>query len=156
LVQCSRCIVPGDLPSHGNYTNPVARDESAASLIPLERVEQWLAQGADINRELGNAVISSDVARIEFLLNRGADVNRLDAQGVAPLHVATRFSNAATVALLLDRHADPNKRDSDGWTPLLHAAFRNRIQAIKLLLSLGADIEAVTRDGYGALILAIE
>jgi quinoprotein dehydrogenase-associated probable ABC transporter substrate-binding protein len=156
LVRCSRCIVPGDLQPHGNYTKPAQSDGPAASSIPLDRVEQWLAQGADINQELGNAVTSSDVERIKFLLNRGADINRLDAQGVAPLHVAARFSNAATVALLLDRKADPDKRDNDGWTPLLHAAFRNRVEAIKLLLSRGADIEAVTREGYGALILAIE
>jgi quinoprotein dehydrogenase-associated probable ABC transporter substrate-binding protein len=156
LVRCSRCVVPGNLPAHGNYTKPTQTDGPAAASIPLERVEQWLAQGADINQELGNAVLSSDVERIKYLLDHGADINRLDAQGVAPLHVAARGSNAATVALLLDRRADPNVRDRDGWTPLLHAAFRNRVPAIKLLLSRGGDIEATAPWGYGALMLAVE
>jgi quinoprotein dehydrogenase-associated probable ABC transporter substrate-binding protein len=156
LVRCSRCVVPGNLPAHGNYTKLVQTDGPAASSMSLGRVEQWLAQGADINQELGNAVLSSDVERIKFLLDRGADINKLDAQGAAPLHVAARFGNGATVGLLLDRNADPNVRDRDGWTPLLHAAFRNRVPAIKLLLSRGADIEAVAPWGYGALILAVE
>jgi quinoprotein dehydrogenase-associated probable ABC transporter substrate-binding protein len=156
LVRCSRCVVPGTLPAHGNYTKPVQKDGPAAASIPLDRVEQWLAQGADVNQELDNAVLSSDVERIRFLLDRGADINKIDAQGVAPLHAAARGSNAATVALLLDRKADPDMRDRDGWTPLLHAAFRNRVAAIKLLLSRGADIEATAPWGYGALMLAVE
>ena len=156
LVQCSKCIIPGDLPSHGYYTKPSPREQPAASSVPLDRVAQWLAQGADVNQELSNAVLSSDVPRIRFLLDHGADINKLDAQGFAPLHTAASGGNAATIALLLERNADPNGRDSDGWTPLLHAVFRNRVAALRLLISGGADIEATAPGGYGALALAVE
>src|SRR4029079_3376400 len=67
LVQCSRCLVPGDLPAHGYY-NVVSQDEfkprpdlaSPDQIVTEKKVENWLAEGADINEELGNAVNAND------------------------------------------------------------------------------------------------
>ncbi len=161
LVQCSQCLVSGDLPAHGEYSAQALQSQerpanSGASKIPPRRVAEWLAQGADINQELSNAVLSVDSERVAFLLKRGADINKLDSQGYAPLHTAARGGNTDMIALLLRHKADPNVRDQDGWTPLLHAILRNRSAAVTLLLSQGADRETPSPEGYSPLEVAIE
>ena len=88
LVQCSRCVVPGDLPAHGSYTAVAQTDFKARpdlaspdQVVTKEKVENWLAEGADITQELSNAVIADDFDRVKFLVSKGADVNKADNQG---------------------------------------------------------------------------
>ena len=97
LVQCSRCIVPGDLPAHGSYTAVAQTDFKARpdlaspdQVVTKEKVENWLAEGADITQELSNAVIADDFDRVKFLVSKGADVNKPDNQGWTPLQSAAR------------------------------------------------------------------
>ena len=85
LVQCSRCVVPGDLPAHGSYTAVAQTDFKARpdlaspdQVVTKEKVENWLAEGADITQELSNAVIADDFDRVKFLVSKGADVNKAD------------------------------------------------------------------------------
>src|SRR5690606_32782342 len=84
LVHCSRCVVSGDLPAHGSYTKPFdvmvapRSTPSADQSVDRERLEAWLAKGADVQREFANAVLASDEDRIRFLVENGADVNKLD------------------------------------------------------------------------------
>ena len=123
LVQCSKCIVPGDLPSHGSYTALAQTDFKARpdlaspdQVVTKEKLENWLAEGADITQELSNAVIANDFDRVKFLVSKGADVN---------------------------------KADSQGWTPLQSAARQRRDEMIKLLIELGADVNARRTDAAG-------
>ena len=68
LVQCSKCAVDGDLPSHGSYYERIrnvsqdrflkeappikATDKATADQIVTEaRLESWLADGADLDQE---------------------------------------------------------------------------------------------------------
>lgn len=172
LVQCSDCVVSGDLPSHGSYDKAVAkryeerylksatqRPATAAAspdqVVSEKRLENWLAEGADVNAELGNAVLAFDAERVKFLLAKGADVNKLNDQGYAPLHTAARSRNSDLVKLLLDHKADPNLPDSDGVTPLVHAVNRNHVPSVEALLAGGADIEKVNQQGYTPLEIAI-
>ncbi len=161
LVQCSRCFVAGDLPSHGTYTKPVD-DESTphAAVAPdqkvdRERLEAWLKNGANINQELSNAVLAGDVDRITFLLDKGADVNRLDVEGYAPLHVAARNEDAKAIGALLAHKADVNIKDRDGYTPLHHAVLRNSAPAVAALAMHGANLEVRTPSTVTPLALAI-
>lgn len=175
LVQCSRCIVSGNIPAHGSYSTyqqerardvylkPLPEDRtkidvakaSPDQVVTEDRVEEWLKDGASLTSELSNAVIASDRTRVAFLLSKGADVNALNDLGLAPLHTAARSRDSAMIAFLLSHGADPNLRDADGWTPLLHAAFRNHVPSIQALAASGADLDAAAPGGFTALAIAL-
>lgn len=163
LVQCSRCIVAGDLPSHGIYTkitdaddNPDAHPAIAPDQkVTRERLEAWLKDGANVNDELGNAVLAGDKDRISFLIEKGADVNKRDNEGYAPLHTAARNKRAEIITLLLAHGADANLKDRDGFTPLQHAVLRDSAAGIEALKRGGADLEQRTPSGVTPLALAL-
>ncbi len=162
LVQCSKCVVAGDLPAHGAYTKtreyvapavppPVAPDQ----LVTQARVEDWLKDGADLNQELANGVLAADVERIKFLVGRGADPNKRDSQGYPPLHSAARNRNDAVLSALLALNADVNAVDQDGFTALHHAVLRNHAPSVAVLVAAGASKDTRTKDGFTPLTLAI-
>ncbi len=162
LVQCSRCLVQGTLPSHGAYTvlpsTVFAPKPDAATpdqVVTQKRVQTWLEEGADLTQELSNAVLATDVERIKFLTKNGADINARDAQGYAPIHTAARNRHPELIAALADLGANLNAPDGDGMTPLIHAAMRNHVPSVKMLQSRGADIEKPGTQGYPPLALAI-
>jgi quinoprotein dehydrogenase-associated probable ABC transporter substrate-binding protein len=159
LVQCSKCIVPGDLPSHGSYT-ALAQSEFKArpdlaspdQVVTKEKLENWLAEGADITQELSNAVIADDFDRVKFLVSKGADVNKVDGQGWTPLQSAARQRRDKMARLLIELGADPNVGDP---TPLVAAVMRDHVPTIKVLLEKGADLEKPGQQGFKPLPLAI-
>jgi quinoprotein dehydrogenase-associated probable ABC transporter substrate-binding protein len=162
LVQCSRCLVQGDLPAHGSYleiaqTDFKARPDLASpdQVVTKEKLEGWLAAGADLNQELGNAVNANDAERIKFLIGKGADVNALDSQGSAPIHTAARQRNDALIKLLIANKADANLLDGNGMTPLLYAVMRDHAPSVKVLLDNGADMEKPNSEGYRPLSTAV-
>jgi len=162
LVKCSRCVVPGDLPAHGSYTKPFdimegpKAEPSSDQRVTRERLEAWLAEGADVQSELANAVLASDPDRIRFLVTKGADINAHDAQGYGALQAAARNRNDKIIPLLIELKADVNGRDNDGFTALIHAAERNHVPSIRALVAAGADLEESVADSFGPLSLAIE
>ena len=162
LVQCSRCLVSGDLPSHGSYTEVTQEDFKARpdlaspdQVVTKEKVEGWLADGADITQELSNALIANDLDRVKFLVGKGADVNQPDNQGWTPLISAARQRHDDMIKLLIELGADVNLAKSDGTTPLIAAASRDHVPSIKVLLEHGADVEKPGPQGFRALPLAI-
>ena len=175
LVQCSRCVVSGDIPSHGTYfpTSPerarnifltplpeklTTIDKSKASadqVVTNARVEQWLKDGSNLDQELSNAVVASDRERVAFLLGKGADISQLNQQGLAPLHTAARQRDSDMIAFLIEKGADVNERDKDGWTPLLHASFRNHVPSVAALAKSGADLNEAAPGGFTPLSVAI-
>ena len=125
-------------------------------VVTEQRLETWLAEGADLTQELSNAVLAADVERIKFLVKtKGADINARDPQGYAPVHTAARNRHPDLIALLADLGADLNAPDGDGMTPLMHAAMRNHVPTVKMLLQRGADIEKPNAQGYPPLALSI-
>lgn len=165
LVKCSKCVVAGDLPQHGVYTKPIytppspdqiaKTNKSSDQIVDRARLEAWLKDGADLNQELANAVLASDVERIRFLIEKGADVNSQDSNGYAPLHSAARHRDSEIAAELLKLKADPNLKDSDGLTPLQHAVLRNHPETIAVLAGAGADLNEPNREGFTPLTVAI-
>ena len=162
LVQCSRCVVAGDLPAHGSYIQPQAQDFKARpdlaspdQLVTKEKLEGWIAEGADLNQELSNAVIASDIDRIKLLVEKGADVNAPDPQGWTPLQNAARQKKDGLIKVLVGLGADPNRSDGAGMTPLMAAITRDHVPTVKALLENGADIEQPGIGDYRPLALAI-
>ncbi len=172
LVKCSRCAVDGDLPSHGSYyerLRKVSQDRflkqaepqrltdkaSADQVVTQARLEEWLADGADLTQELSNAVVGNDAERVKFLIAKGANVNSRDTQGSAPIHTAARNRNSTLIELLVEQGAEVNARDSDGFTALLHAINRNHVPSIEMLAKKGADLELGTTGGIAPLTWAI-
>lgn len=162
LVQCSKCVVPGDLPAHGSYIALAdqvfeARPDLASpdQVVTREKLEGWLAEGADLTQELSNAVIANDVDRVKFLVEKGADVNRPDPQGWTPLQSAARQRKEGMIKTLIDLGADVDRPDDSGMTPLVAAAMRDHVPSIKVLIENGADIEQPGPQGFRPLALAI-
>jgi quinoprotein dehydrogenase-associated probable ABC transporter substrate-binding protein len=156
LVQCSDCIVEGDLPAHGPYTAPPpAPPSDDKSSVTLDQLKSWLAAGADVNEELDDAVLASDLQRVAFLVDKGADVNKPNEQGDAPLNIAALQRNPDLVKYLLDHHADPNPRGSDGMTPVLETVMQDDVGTLKVLAAHGADLESRTSDDATPLAFAI-
>ncbi len=163
LVQCSRCFVAGDLPSHGSYTEiPQSDFEARPELasddqrVSREKLERWLAEGADPTKELFNAVTGNDPDRIRFLVEKGADINALNNQGSAPLHIAASSKSPETVKLLLELGANADQPDDVGMTPLLYAIIRDDVRSSKALIDGGADLNKRSAEGYTPLALALE
>ncbi len=156
LVQCSDCTVAGDLPAHGIYTQPLTPPPSDnKSPVTLDQLKAWLAAGADVNDELDDALLASDIRRVDFLLGKGADVNKQNAQGDRPLNIAALQRNRELVKILLDHHADVNGRNGDGMTPLLEAVMQDDVPTLQVLAAHGADLESRTSDGATPLAFAI-
>jgi quinoprotein dehydrogenase-associated probable ABC transporter substrate-binding protein len=163
LVECSTCLIQGDLPSHGAYTklsDRVFKSKPEAAtpdqIVTKERVEHWLEDGADLTQELANATLAGDQDRIKWLVEeKGADINAYDPQGYAPLHTAARNRHPELAAFLVGLGAEVDAPDSDGMTPLIHAAMRKHVPTVEKLLELGADIEKPGTQGYPPLALSI-
>jgi quinoprotein dehydrogenase-associated probable ABC transporter substrate-binding protein len=162
LVQCSTCIVQGNLPAHGAYTAPASveyksKPEAASpdQVVTDQKLEAWLAEGADLTQELSNAVLANDEHRIRLLVKKGADINARDLQGYAPIHTAARKRHADQVKLFAELGANVNEPDSDGMTPLQHAVMRNHVPTVKALLERGADIEGKNSQDYSPLAIAL-
>ncbi|HXF52940.1 MAG TPA: quinoprotein dehydrogenase-associated putative ABC transporter substrate-binding protein [Hyphomicrobiaceae bacterium] len=162
LVQCSKCVVAGDLPAHGSYIAMAdqkfeARPDLASpdQVVTKEKLEQWLEEGADLSQELSNAINANDIERVKFLVEKGADVNAPDPQGWLPLQNAARQRQDAMIAALIDLGADPNKASADGTTPLITAAMRDHVPSVKVLIEKGANVEEPGPHGYRPLAMAI-
>jgi quinoprotein dehydrogenase-associated probable ABC transporter substrate-binding protein len=162
LVQCSKCVVPGDLPAHGSYTQ-VAQTEFKArpdlaspdQVVTTEKLEKWLEAGADLTQELSNAIIANDPKRVEFLVQKGADVNKRDNQGGTPLTTAARQRQDKMVELLIKLGANVNEANGNGMTPLVTAVLRDHVPTVKALLANHADMETPGPEGYRPLAIAI-
>jgi quinoprotein dehydrogenase-associated probable ABC transporter substrate-binding protein len=162
LVQCSKCLVQGDLPAHGSYIAVNQQDfkprpdlASPDQVVTEKKVEQWLAEGADITQELSNAVNANDHERIKFLVSKGADVNKPDSNGYTPLTNAARQRQDKTVKLLIDLGANPNLADGNKMTPIITAAMREAVPTIKVLVDARAKLEEPGPEGFRPLALAL-
>jgi ankyrin repeat protein len=167
LVQCETCLISGDLPAHGPYRGLYAKQDGVpssvapasqpvAATVSLATLEQWLETGADRNKELNNAVLGNDKARVQFLMEKGADANVRDAQGYPPIVNAARKSYVDMVRLLAEWKADLNVTDSDGWNALMFAAWRDDVQVIEALTDRSADLEVRNPAGLTPLCIAIQ
>jgi quinoprotein dehydrogenase-associated probable ABC transporter substrate-binding protein len=161
LVKCPECTVSGDLPSHGPYKAPKPATETAATAakvraIRMVELKKWLAEGANPNDELDDAIVANDIDRVQYLLAHRAEVNSYDGDGFTPLISAIRFGFVPVASFLVDHRGDANLADRNGWTPLMWAAWGDNPALITLLLKHGAKIDATDQDGLTPLAIAAQ
>lgn len=114
-----------------------------------------------LNKNLGRAVVNSDMAKVEELVREGADPNALFGgffdRGVSLLNFAIfaeERDRAAMVRRLLKNGADPNAADATGKLPLVYAAENGRYDAVRALIDAGAQIDKKSKDGMTAYMTA--
>ncbi len=161
LVKCGDCIVSGDLPSHGPYKpmEPTKQQLQADEQIRksrLSEVKKWLAEGADPNAELNDAIVANDLDRVKFLLKHGAKVDARDGDGNTALINATRFGYANIAKYLLAQHANVHLTDLSKWTPLMYAAWTDQPEMVKLLVARGAKVNIKDSKGLTPLAVAAQ
>jgi quinoprotein dehydrogenase-associated probable ABC transporter substrate-binding protein len=159
LVKCDECLVSGDLPSHGPYVEPKPYTETAADIERTHRarmaeLKKWLAQGANPDNELADAIVAHDMDRVDYLLKHGAHVDSRDGDGNTPLVSAVRFGFVDVVTVLVDHKADPNQPNLGNWTPLMYAAWGDSPDLVNVLARHGAKLDAVDNDGLTPLAIA--
>lgn len=125
-----------------------------------ERVEQLIANGADVNARdadygstaLMLAAVQGHADVVELLIAKGADVNaKDDKHGAAALMFA---GNRRTAELLIANGADIEARGKGGETALMSAALRGDKELAELLIAKRADVNARSEPGYTALMVA--
>jgi hypothetical protein len=159
LVKCDDCIIDGDLPSHGPYAPPKPSTQTADANEPKASVadlRKWLADGADPNVELGNAVRFGYAPIATYLLEHKADPNVTDLSGWTPLMYAAWTDDADLSKKLIEHGAKLDlTRDADSRTALSIAAQNAKKNAGAVLIDAGADVNHhVGQGSYTPLMLA--
>jgi quinoprotein dehydrogenase-associated probable ABC transporter substrate-binding protein len=161
LVKCDECSISGELPSHGPYEPAKPSVEKAAITAKVREarmsdLKKWLAQGANPDEELHNAVVANDIDRVRYLLSHGAHVDARDGEGYTPLINATRFGFIEVATYLVAHHADANLPDRSNWTPLMFAAWDDSPPLVTLLIGHGAKLDSADDDGLTPLAIAAQ
>lgn len=100
---------------------------------------------ADLHKAIREGEL--ELVKSEFAKDPQA-INRLDAEGVSPLHLACLLGKKEIVEWLLAAGIDVNTADRRiGLTPLFYAAQKGDVKLAKLLLQHGADPLAKDRAG---------
>jgi len=161
LIKCDACLVSGDLPSHGPYkpedaTPPTKAEIDAEHRARMADMKKWLAQGANPDNELGDAIVANDIERVRYLLAHGAHPDARDGEGYTALINATRFSFVEVATYLAEHKADVNLGDRNDWTPLTYAAWQDNSELVVMLMKHGAKIDVVSIDGLTPLAIAAQ
>jgi ankyrin repeat protein len=131
-----------------DFERPVA---DAAARGDVERVQELLRNGADVNTAQGDGMTAlhwaasrGDAKLTEVLIYSGGDVGAGTRIGrYTPLHLASRGGHAEVVKALLRANADPNAATTNsGATPLHLAAAAGKADVVAALLRAGAQVNA--------------
>ena len=136
----------------------------AVQLGDLEKVEVFLEQGADVNRQtsdfhatpLDRAVSAGFRDIAELLIENGADCGKADKNGFTPLHTSAKQGYIDIAKLLIENGADCERMDKNGFTPLHRSAKQGHIDIVKLLIENGADCEKADKTDFTPLATSAE
>ena len=94
-----------------------------------------------VDQEFYRAIKGGNTTYAERLIAMGALVDWQDADGLAPLHLASRRGASEIVTLLVDNKCDVNITDDCGTTPLVFAISDDDRDTARLLIRSKADVD---------------
>ncbi|BBB26731.1 ankyrin repeat domain-containing protein [Amphritea japonica] len=111
-----------------------------------------LLTGSASATELVGAAVNQDLERVEQLIQQGVDLNVLDEEeGLAALHVAVLNNDLKLARLLLENGADINLKTMNQYSPIHIGAQAGSFEVIEYLVQLGIDINTLDGDGDSVL-----
>lgn len=132
----------------------------------LDAARRALISGADVDYKGGMdrsmlyyAASHGNADMVDLLLSYRPDVNRLDEEGMGPLHEAIAKGHLGIAQKLIDAGADVNARDPYailGLTPL-HVAFNADMReetAVRIQFMLAAGADETLTDTPGRTVMA--
>jgi ankyrin repeat protein len=135
---------------------------AAAQQGDLEKVQQLMAQGADVHATdrsgrtaLIAAAYQNHLAVAQVLIDAGADVNVQDNTQQSAYLIPTADGYLELLRLTLAAGADVHSTDSYNGTGLIRAADRGHVEIIRELLQTDINVNHVNRLGWTALLEAI-
>ncbi|MBO7243653.1 MAG: ankyrin repeat domain-containing protein, partial [Alphaproteobacteria bacterium] len=110
-----------------------------------EKAKKQLAQ------KIMDAILESDITRLEKLIKQGAPIDEADQKGWTPLRLAIFKRQLEIAKKLIEAGADVNAVDKDG-DPLIHmAVLYDHVEIAKELIKAGANVNATNKGGWTAL-----
>ncbi len=113
---------------------------------------------SEVRCELGSAVLSGDLSKVQAMLDKGCDPNVRDeiTGGNTPLCYAAFKGSDEIIRLLVSKGAEINTTDESAISALLLAVMGKHLSSVKLLLDAGANPDFVggAPDGSTPLINA--
>ena len=108
----------------------------------------------DWNKELLDAALAGDAARVKAALAEGAQLDVVDKLGNTALIWAARYGRTEAVTALIEAGAALDAGNNNGDTALMWAAQFGNPEAVTALIEAGAELDARNNDGFTALIWA--
>ena len=132
-----------------------ARGALRAALQSGEKADIFINTWPAFRKELADAVVGNDPARVRWLLDHGADPDKVVELEYNALQWAVREGHLEIARILLGHGAGVDVRDSDGWSPLMTAVWRDNPAMIRLLIDKGAKLDDYDSKGWNPLSVAI-
>ncbi|OHB65020.1 MAG: hypothetical protein A2Y76_09445 [Planctomycetes bacterium RBG_13_60_9] len=127
-----------DSAAETSKTTPEALARAAAA-GDVGRVEELIAQGADVNAK-GTTGWTGLTEIVKALIAKGAEVDAKCDTGETPLQYAAASGQEAVAGLLIAHGANANVVAKDGTHPLGDAALYGHEDVVKLLIASGANV----------------
>ena len=113
----------------------------------LTVIQQLVAEGLDLNKDLGNdgtplilAVRSGNLHAVQYLIKQGADINLQSETDGNPLVVASLNNNVELVKYLHEHGATIDAITQYDETALISASRAGHFEVVKYLVENGADV----------------